>query len=141
MRYSSRAKNWIRETIKWRTARRRLKISVGVAGPSASKLADVICSMSDNLNRIVTEEEIQVVAGVLKARLKPIVYPEAHTVRIKPGIISWEAAEAARNRPRNDDEPTGWTPTPNKLSIGNRRAIVKPKAMLTLGNGIRVRLK
>jgi hypothetical protein len=117
---------WIRETIKWRTARRRLKISVGVAGPSASKLADVICEMADNLNKVVTEEEIQAVSAVLKARLKPITYPEPHTVRLKPCMISWEAAEAARNRPHDRaqaEDISGWTPTPDKLSINGTKRL------------------
>jgi hypothetical protein len=136
-----RVANWIRETIKWRTARRRLKISVGVAGPSASKLADVICEMADNLNRVVTEDEIQAVSNVLKARLNPITYPEPHTVRIRPCMISWEAAEAARTMASERRSPDVSTPTPVTLRLGLQSQSGASETRLRLGNGAKVRIK
>lgn len=127
-----RVANWIRETIKWRTARRRLKISVGVSGPSATKLADAICEIADNLNKVVTEDEIQAVSAVLKARLKPITYPEPHTVRIKPCMISWEAAEAARNQPRETNDMDMGVATPVTLSLGRVSKPRKPGVILRI---------
>jgi hypothetical protein len=133
-----RVANWIRETIKWRTARRRLKISVGVSGPSATKLADAICEIADNLNRVVTEEEIEAVSAVLKGKLAPITYPEPHTVRLKPCMISWEAAEAARNRPSKQES---GAVVPTKVRVGPTSQPRKPQGTFTVTNGIRIKLK